>query len=79
MATDKDQRTIDREAELARQKEVTDALAKHEAASVKEAQKRLDQGDAYVDEAEETRLRETREALNASVKASDKLLKGTKV
>lgn len=43
----KDQRQVDREAELAKQKEVTDALAKHELESRKEAEEALRRQGVY--------------------------------
>jgi hypothetical protein len=43
----KDQREIDREAELARQKEVTDALAANEAEQLKVAQDALKEQQRY--------------------------------
>lgn len=71
MPTSKDQRTIDREAELARQKEVTDALAENEAAQLKLAQAIL-AGETSVEELEERRLADVRKPLNASVEAAAK-------
>lgn len=67
----KEQRDIDREEELARQKKVTDALEAHYIEARKEAEKRLeDPKRADVQEAE--RLAEIDKALNANVKAHDK-------
>jgi len=43
----KEQRQIDREAELARQKVVTDAVAKHELEARKEAEDRLTEQKRY--------------------------------
>lgn len=79
MATDT--RAADRKAELARQKEVNDALAEHAKASTKEAERRLaiSQGGGVPDDpVEEKRLADTRDALDASVKAFDKKFGGAK-
>jgi hypothetical protein len=67
----KEQRDIDREEELARQKKVTDALAAHEKEAREEAEKRLE--DPHRMQAQEDeRLAEIDKVLNASVKAHDK-------
>lgn len=44
---DKDQRHVDREEELARQKKVTDAVANNEAEQLKIAQDRLKEQERY--------------------------------
>ena len=70
----KDQRQVDRDEELARQKAVTDALEAFNKEWSEEAEKRLEDP-TRADKQEAARLAEVDKALNASVKAHDKLMK----
>ncbi len=75
MAKDnREQRDIDRDEELARQKAVTDALDAFNKEWSEEAEKRLEDP-TRADKQEAARLAEIDKGLNASVKAHDKLMK----
>lgn len=67
----KDQRHIDREAELARQKEVNDAVRANELNARAQAEKIL-AGETSVEELEAQRVAEFRKVLNKSVEGAKK-------